>query len=309
MIAVFFFDPDTGYTQFTFNDNPLLKVPADRLPYRAVGLISEERGRPIPSCTGTPIAPNVILTNAHCLYNKNDLRWMDQLFYFPSTLTPDQAPIEAASYIVPKKFVDSLKSKNLDEVQINAFDYGVIILQRGLDESVSAIFSLAIDRLPSTTTDIPDIPDRPIPSPSDVLGRLPNPPKEDDDYRMIVGYSPGRLDRYNNESLADMIHATFCPIAPYWQKSNDQVPHFFYAYRCTSTVGMSGSPIFFKENDKYKVIGIHRGEAKRKNFNDGIHIDFEKSIRIQHWISQQVADPNKDVSTPLYNESDIDDAL
>ena len=299
--AVFLFGPNISYTNLVFNDNPLLKAPTDRIPYYAVGFISTQRDQPKPFCTGTPIAPTVILTAAHCLYDLKTSKWNKQLFYY-STLTQRNNPKKAKSYIVPREFVDSLKPDNLDEVKIIAFDFGAIILEQELDKSVSAVFSLAIDRIPSTTIDMPDIPDRPIPSPSEASGGLPDFPEESDDYRAIVGYTLEDPRVHNDGSLSDILRATFCPIAPYWQKDNGNVSHLFYAYKCSTTGGISGAPILFRETDKnYKIVGIHWGGDRVRRFNEGIHIDSERFVRIRYWLNDGRADPDKDRFTVFYN--------
>ena len=305
MIAVFFFDPDTGYTQLLFNDNPLLKAPTDRLPYRAVGLISTERDQPKIFCTGFPVVSTVILTAAHCLYNQDDNIWRQQLFYFPSALTQKAPPIEAKNYIVPQEFIDSYLPRSLDKTRQDVFDFGVIILNRRLDKNIFSAFSLTVEYVPPSSTDLPYATHYPIPSPSaGASGELPDAPKKTDDYRMIVGYSLGGTP-YNDEDLSDMIHTTFCRPSSYWQKDNNDKTHYLYAYKCSATGGMSGSPILFKESDRhYKVLGIHIVSNRYHNINSGIHINDETLTRIRYWISHQSANADKDATTTFYDDPD-----
>ena len=141
-MVAFFLSPDTN--SHIFDDNPLLKAPYDRLPYYAIGLLSRESDYPDIICTGAPISPTVILTAAHCLYDRQTLKWSDQLYYFPTTAVRDGGePIKAESYIIPKEYIVSLKSTSRDEIKWEVFDFGVIILDRALNDSYASVFSVS----------------------------------------------------------------------------------------------------------------------------------------------------------------------
>ena len=113
--------------------------------------------------------------------------------------------------------------------------------------------------------------------------------QESDGYRAIVGYS----EDYEGD-ISEVLRVSFCPIAPYWQKDGKSLKQYLYAYKCSTTDGMSGAPIFFRENDKYKIIGIHRSEYNLGNFNGGVYINLEKFERIKYWIAHRTADPDRD---------------
>ena len=113
-----------------------------------------------------------------------------------------------------------------------------------------------------------------------------------DNYRMLVGYS----EDYE-ENISEFLRASFCPIVSYWQKDNQRLQQYIYAYKCSTTGGMSGAPILFRENDKYKIIGIHTAETLGGGYNRGIFINHKKFERIIYWIANQDTDPKNDEIT------------
>ena len=292
LATVLFLGPDTGYAQGVFKDNPLLKTPYDQVPYYAVGLISRGRDYPEKYCTGIPLSPTVILTAAHCLYDWSVGSWGGPLFYYSAVAARDGgASIKAKTYIIPKETAGSFMSNSFDALKARAFDFGVMILERALDESYASVFSV-VAKDDSSAVEVPDIPPLPIPSASSTgaVGGLPDIPGESDAYRTIVGYPVGY-----EEDRSEMQRVSFCPIVPYWRSDKGNRVRYFYAYRCSTNEGMSGAPIFYREARSYKTIGIHLAEKEDESFNFGLFIDHDILLRIEYWKNNQVADSEKDV--------------
>ena len=278
--------------QSLFKDNPLLPAPQNQLPYYSVGLLSHSLDYAKLWCAAIPLASDIVLTNAHCLYDRKNKRWMDQKFYFPSTSIQGGQSIKAKSYIIPDEYIDAVTAS--DDIKRYVFDFGVVVLDGQLDKTSSSTFTMDYTpEYPETESD-PDIPPYPIPSPSDAAsGNFPPPPRETDDYRMIAGY----ID-LSDIGVPATLHASFCPVVTYSQRDQYDTKHLLYAYRCSSVAGMSGSPILFKESDNhYKVIGINRGQFEDKSFNDGVVLNYEKFLRIKRWIDNRAAHPERDKST------------
>ena len=292
-----------------FGDNPLLIAPYDRLPYRAVGLFGPGFDSPLkPGCTGFPIAPTVILTNAHCLYDNEDGRWRSKKFYYPAMAVRDGGrPIGIGRHIVPKEYIAAARLGGQGIVKRYAFDFGAAILEEELDESISTAFSVGYSSIPPTMDDPPLLPYRPLPVPAeegarpDPAGPLPDIPRESDDYRVVVGYT-----RLYGEDRSQLLRASFCPIASYWKKDHENMDRFFYGYKCSIASGTSGGPVFYREGDRYKVIGLMRGKDPNNGIgpNQGVYIDREKYLRIQYWIAKLEAQDGKDESADYLTSSD-----
>ena len=105
LAALFFFVSNAHYAQLAFPDYPLLLASHDQVPYYAIGAISATKDHPTLKCTGTLVAPAVVLTAAHCLYDLGASGWKPRLYFFPSTTLRDGGvPVEAKRYVVPKRY-------------------------------------------------------------------------------------------------------------------------------------------------------------------------------------------------------------
>ena len=207
---------------------------------------------------------------------------------------------KSGRYIVPGEFIDGSRLKSLDYVKVSAFDFGVVILDRELDETNSATFSL--DYTPTypvktNESQKPVLPVRPIPSSdfhSSDAGAVSGVdfPIENDNYRALVGY-PG-----SQVNFPPTIRVSFCPLVPYLMKGPDDMRHYFYAYKCSTFGGMSGSPILFRESDKsYKIVGIHSGGPNDDSFNRGIFINYAVYLRVRYWVNNLSPNDDRDMST------------
>ena len=283
LAALLFFVPNAHHAQLAFPDYPLLSAPHDKIPYYAVGLISETKDHVTLKCTGTLIAPTVVLTAAHCLYDPETSAWHNQRYFFPSLSIQDGGTaLEAKRYVIPKNFAITNKEGKRDINRENSSDFGIMVLDRQVDDALASVFSATFRDTSLVTANYPQLPP---PSSLGPIRRILDPlPRESSFLRILAGYPQSAVD------LTPQPYVTFCPLAPYWLRGDDGEKYFFYAHRCSTYSGMSGSPIFYMDTDRsYRILGIHSGGSVDGRHNKGVYIDRKKYLRIQHWIANQVS--------------------
>ncbi len=118
------FDEDTDYVVFGVDNRFQVRAQRQRpstllFPFNTICLLEREAGRGFTTCTGTLIAPQVVLTAAHCLRNNTRIR-VTPGANFSATPAANRAPASPSSI-----------SADSSRFRVNStLDYGVIILPR-----------------------------------------------------------------------------------------------------------------------------------------------------------------------------------
>jgi len=103
-------------------------IDSTEAPWPSIGRVNVAGYRSLSMCTGTLIAPNVVLTAAHCLYNKRTLKPfpVDDLLFIAGVRRDEYAArLEAACFRTLKGFMPAKQAKLTDIRR----DAGIVILK------------------------------------------------------------------------------------------------------------------------------------------------------------------------------------
>ncbi|WP_208987461.1 trypsin-like serine peptidase [Roseibium marinum] len=125
-------------------------IDSTEAPWPSIGRVNVAGYRTTSMCTGTLIAPNIVLTAAHCLYNKRTLKpfAVDDLLFIAGVRRDEYAArLEAACFRTAEGFAPSTDVKLADIRN----DVGIIILKEA--SSLAPVPPLSLQQAARLTKD------------------------------------------------------------------------------------------------------------------------------------------------------------
>ena len=184
-------------------------------PWSAIGRVNRTTGG---FCTGVMIAPNKVLTAAHCLWNKRTERWMQpHSLHFLAGYQRGQA-LRGARVVDYAVHDGTVGEDGKRHMQLPA-DWAVLTLDEDIGRLVGVLELAPFDRL-----------------------RLASYRRSGSAF-LHAGYS-------QDKSHVLTMHAG-CQVTGF------RLGESLALHDCDATHGDSGSPILVKDGDRYRIVGLH----------------------------------------------------
>lgn len=218
--------------------------------------------------TATMISPNVALTAAHCLYNKDEGGWPRSVLVYPAVSGSADAQnlpygyASAQEIAISVPFFEHENSPNYDPITWEAsHDWGVIRLSSNIGNSSGYLgFQYVARNAEGFSTTISGYP-------GDLNGYT-----EESPYFLYY-------NQYMATNIIDSDDSSITTIDTdgNLETTNDQTLHEnrMFAYKTDATGGQSGAPILYYTNGAYHIIGIHSMGRRVNNvytYNKGFGI-------------------------------------
>ena len=210
-------------------DDDRFRADSREYPWSAVGRLNKRTGG---HCTGTLIGPDLVLTAAHCLWNKRTRRFLPKVsLHFVAGWQRGEylAHSKAAELILPAGYrPDPAKRGKLH------LDWALVRLAEPVGETTGYLGVERLDRK--------------------VLARL----MQEQAVFVQAGYS-------QDKKHVLTVHAA-CRMAGFTGKTD------LLAHHCDAVPGDSGSPIFRFDGEGFRIVGIHVATTKRRNPTLGLAV-------------------------------------
>jgi len=194
-----------------------------KYPHSAIGLIKIRKSdKSFGHCTGSLVAPQIVLTNAHCLYNaRTKTRYSDVTFY--PGYSKEQSPYGQAK----------IKKVYIADEYINEgnkyYDYAFVVLDKSLGDEAGWLG----------------------------IRKYVHQKYREQNNLILSGYASNFVENPFKSDIQTTNSET-CSSKQLADGKNEKEAVLF-THDCDTGQGSSGSPVYIKAKDKFYIVGLNAG--------------------------------------------------
>ncbi len=220
-------------------------------PWSAIGkLVSPNDDGTVSTCTGTLIAPDIVLTNAHCIVDQRSHAVRQRIAFLPNLVRGRVRDDADVAWTTAVEYGTDFRNDG-PNANSSRDDWGLLKLNQPLGEKYGHLGWRALD--------------------GDYLADYP-------ETYIVVGYSGDFPEDQPGETASAHF---YCSITG---ERGEVLEH-----TCDTMPGASGGPILTQLDGEYTIVGLHAGARVAEN-GQVLHNYAVKLARLDEWLAGQTAE-------------------